>query len=75
MSSSKDNTGLMIGAVMTIFSVINPIATAMSDPLGNMIQLPLLIFILGVVMVLVSVMTFMPIYQRIFKKYDKLYSK
>ena len=75
MSSSKDNTGLMIGAVMTIFSVIKPIATAMSDPLGNMIQLPLLIFILGVVMVLVSVMTFMPIYQRIFKKYDKLYSK
>ena len=75
MSSSKDNTGLMIGAVMTIFSIINPIATAMSDPLGNMIQLPLLIFILGVVMVLVSVMTFTPIYQRIFKKYDKLYSK
>ena len=47
----------------------------MSDPLGNMVKLPLLIFILGLVMVLVSVLTFMPIYQRIFKKYDTLYSK
>lgn len=75
MSSSKDKTGLMIGAVMTIFSIINPIATAMSNPLGNMLTLPLLIFILGVVMVLVSVLTFMPIYQRIFKEYDTLYSK
>lgn len=75
MSSSKDNTGLMIGAVMTVFSIVNPIATAMSAPLGDNVQLPILISVLGAIMVLVSVMTFTPIYQRIFKKYDTVYGK
>ena len=75
MSSSKDNTGMMIGAVMTIFSIVNPIATAMSAPLGSAGQLPVLISVLGLIMVLISVMTFTPIYQRIFKKYDTVYRK
>lgn len=75
MSSSKDNTGMMIGAVMTIFSIVNPIATAMSAPLGSAGQLPVLISVLGLIMVSISVMTFTPIYQRIFKKYDTVYGK
>lgn len=75
MSSFKDNTGMMIGAVMTIFSIVNPIATAMSAPLGSAGQLPVLISVFGLIMVLISVMTFTPIYQRIFKKYDTVYGK
>lgn len=74
MSASKDQTGMMIGSVMTIFSVVNPIATSLSAPLSQLFVLPVLIIILGIIMSVVSALTFLPIYQRIFKGYDKVYN-
>lgn len=74
MSASKDQTGMMIGAVMTIFSIVNPIATSLSAPLSKIFILPVLIIILGIIMSIVSALTFLPIYQRIFKGYDKVYN-
>lgn len=74
MSASKDRTGMVIGAVMTIFSIINPIATAMSAPLSNIWKLSTLIICLGIIMVVTLAMTFLPLYQQVFKKYDKIYN-
>ncbi|WP_203640565.1 MFS transporter [Levilactobacillus andaensis] len=70
LSADKDKIGLIIGAVLTLFSIANPIAAVASVPLTHLASLPILIIGLGGVMVLATIPVFRPRFLRELKRFD-----
>lgn len=58
LSVPSNHIGMVIGAILTIFSLANPIATITSAPLSHITTTPIIIFSLGTVMMLASVPVF-----------------
>ncbi|AKP64395.1 transporter, major facilitator family protein [Levilactobacillus koreensis JCM 16448] len=70
LSADKDKIGLIIGAVLTLFSIANPIAAMVSVPLTHLAALPVLIVGLGGVMVLATIPVFSPRFLRELRQFD-----
>lgn len=58
LSVPSNHIGMVIGAILTIFSLANPIAAITSAPLSHITTTPIIIFLLGTVMMLASVPVF-----------------
>jgi len=70
LSAKKDKVGLITGAVLTLFSIANPIAAVVSVPLTHLATLPVLIVGLGGVMLLATIPAFSPRFLRVLKRFD-----
>lgn len=74
MSANNDTIGLIIGAVLTIFSLANPIAAALSAPISRLYTLPTIIVIFGSIMLFAALAVFSPYFNKELAKYDKNYN-
>lgn len=64
LSADPDKIGLIIGAVLTIFSISNPIAAVVSAPLSHIAPLQIIIIVCACLMLITS----FPVYSQNFRK-------
>jgi MFS family permease len=62
-SGSRATVGKLVGAVLTVFSLANPVAAIISAPLARVVSLPVLIIIFGVIMLASSLVLWTPKYR------------
>lgn len=71
ISADPKNIGLIVGSVLTIFSISNPIAALMSAPLVQIASVSEIIIVLGTIMLLASMPVFSSSFRKELNKYGR----
>jgi MFS family permease len=66
-SGSRATVGKLVGAVLTVFSLANPLAAVISAPLTRLASLPVLIIVFGAIMLVASFVLWTPRYRRVIR--------
>lgn len=72
ISAKSKNIGLIVGSVLTIFSIANPVAALMSAPLVQIASVSEIIIALGTIMLLASIPVFSSSFRKELNKYGHL---
>lgn len=71
LSTDANKTGTIIGAVLTIFSISNPIASLVSTPLSQVASLQIIILSLAVIMLIVVIPMLNPSFRKALNSFDR----
>ncbi|KRL47652.1 hypothetical protein FD37_GL001913 [Levilactobacillus spicheri DSM 15429] len=71
ISANSKNIGLIVGSVLTIFSIANPVAALMSAPLVRVASISEIVIVLGIIMLIASIPVFSLKFRKELNKYGR----